>query len=544
MEGEAKRTISKDLMPTLSEERNWGIYNFIALWIGMDIGIPTYYLASGLIAGGLDMKGAIFTILLGNVIVMIPILLNGHAGAKYGVPAPIYWRSAFGYKGATLPAIVSAVVAAGWYGIQIWIGGEALNTIIVALYPAWAEFSAGVWICFGLFWLANYAILVNGMGALKKMEAFCAPLLVLWMIILLIWAYNRAGTWGPLVRQTGNFASTGAFLAFFIPALTSNVGYWGPMTLNVTNFTRYAKDQRSQVVGQFVGLPSGIVALALVGSLVTSATVVIFGEAIWDPVALTGMVDNVWFVVGSMFFLMTATLTTNVAANAVAPATVIVQVTEGRVNFKWAVLVLGIIAILIRPWALVGDLSMYQNMFLVGGAAFLGPVAGVIICHYMIVSKTELNVDALYEGEGEYKYEKFKGYNALFRNIWIIVPIILIAAAMIGPAAWMGSATSLSMSVRTSMIAYAVLTLIVAVYIHLNIGGGVNVFAVFSVMASVALVFCGLWIPGLHMLYDASWFIGTGLSIVLYYALMKKADPVYLENKKVEHMEQLNKKNT
>ena len=180
--------------------------------------------ASGLIAGGLDMKGAIFTILLGNVIVMIPILLNGHAGAKYGVPAPIYWRSAFGYKGATLPAIVSAVVAAGWYGIQIWIGGEALNTIIVALYPAWAEFSAGVWICFGLFWLANYAILVNGMGALKKMEAFCAPLLVLWMIILLIWAYNRAGTWGPLVRQTGNFASTGAFLAFFIPALTSNVG--------------------------------------------------------------------------------------------------------------------------------------------------------------------------------------------------------------------------------------------------------------------------------------------------------------------------------
>ena len=276
MEGEAKRTISKDLMPTLSEERNWGIYNFIALWIGMDIGIPTYYLASGLIAGGLDMKGAIFTILLGNVIVMIPILLNGHAGAKYGVPAPIYWRSAFGYKGATLPAIVSAVVAAGWYGIQIWIGGEALNTIIVALYPAWAEFSAGVWICFGLFWLANYAILVNGMGALKKMEAFCAPLLVLWMIILLIWAYNRAGTWGPLVRQTGNFASTGAFLAFFIPALTSNVGYWGPMTLNVTNFTRYAKDQRSQVVGQFVGLPSGIVALALVGSLVTSATVVIF----------------------------------------------------------------------------------------------------------------------------------------------------------------------------------------------------------------------------------------------------------------------------
>ena len=219
------------------------------------------------------------------------------------------------------------------------------------------------------------------MGALKKMEAFCAPLLVLWMIILLIWAYNRAGTWGPLVRQTGNFASTGAFLAFFIPALTSNVGYWGPMTLNVTNFTRYAKDQRSQVVGQFVGLPSGIVALALVGSLVTSATVVIFGEAIWDPVALTGMVDNVWFVVGSMFFLMTATLTTNVAANAVAPATVIVQVTEGRANFKWAVLVLGIIAILIRPWALVGDLSMYQNMFLVGGAAFLGPVAGVIMCH-------------------------------------------------------------------------------------------------------------------------------------------------------------------
>lgn len=535
MEQENNMVISEDLRPTTPEERNWGIYNFIALWIAMDIGIPTYYLASGLIAGGMNMAGAIGTILLGNVIVMIPILLNGHAGTKYGVPAPIYWRSAFGYKGATLPAIVSAVVAAGWYGIQIWIGGEALNTIIVALFPGWADVSIGIWICFAVFWFANYFILVKGMGALKKMESFCAPLLIIWMIILLIWARTTAGEWGPLITQKGNFATFGAFLAFFIPALTSNVGYWGPMTLNVTNFTRYAKDQKSQMVGQFAGLPTGIVALALVGSLVTSATVVIFGEAIWDPVVLTGRVDNVWFVVGSMFFLMTATLTTNVAANAVAPATVIVQVTEGRVNFKLAVLILGIIAIVIRPWALLGDLSVYQNMFLVGGSAFLGPVAGVMISHYMIVCKTELNANALYQREGEYKYSKFEKYNGLFRNVHLVIGAVLLVIAFVGPKEWMNSATSLAISVRSSMIFYAVLSLIVALYIHLNRKGGVNSLAIFSVMIPVAVVFCGLWIPGVHMLYDASWFVGTLLSIVMYYLIMKAIDPKYLEEKKAEH---------
>lgn len=535
MEQENKTTVSKDLLPTSLEERNWGIYNFIALWIAMDIGIPTYYLASGLITGGMNMATAIFTILLGNVIVMIPITLNGHAGAKYGVPAPIYWRSAFGYKGATLPAIVSAVIAAGWYGIQIWIGGSALHTIIVALVPSFADVAIGVWICFALFWFANYFILVKGMGALKKMESFCAPLLVLWMIILLIWAYKNAGSWGPLVTQKGNFATAGAFIAFFIPALTSNVGYWGPMTLNVTNFTRYAKDQKSQLVGQFIGLPTGIVALALVGSLVTSATVVIFGEAIWDPVTLTGMVDNVWFVVGSMFFLMTATLTTNVAANAVAPATVIVQVTEGRINFKWAVLVLGIIAIAIQPWRLVGDLSMYQNLFLVGGSAFLGPVAGVMISHYMLVCRTELDADALYRRDGEYSYTKFEKKNVLFRNIHIIAAVVLIVIALAVRSDWMTTTTSIAVSVRASMIAYAVLCLIVAAYIHVNRKGGVNVLAIFSVMLPVAIVFCGLWIPGAHMLYDASWFVGTIISIIMYYFMMKKADPDYLLAKKAEH---------
>ena len=195
------------------------------------------------------------------------------------------------------------------------------------LFPAWGEFALGKWICFGVFLVLNIFILIKGLGVIKKMEHWCAPMLVIWMVVLLIWARTSAGSWGPLINQSGKFATTGEFLAFFIVGLNANISYWGSMPLTVTDFTKVSKDQKSHMVGQFAGIPTGIVGLALVGSLVTSCTVVMFGEAIWDPVALTGMIGNVWLVIGMMCFLMIATLTTNIAANALTPAVAIVHLT-------------------------------------------------------------------------------------------------------------------------------------------------------------------------------------------------------------------------
>ena len=330
------KNVAADLLPTKKSERNWGIYSYFATWIGMDIGIPTYYLASSLMVGGMDLKWAMFTILLANVLIAFPILANGHAGAKYGIPSTIYWRSAFGFNGASVAAILRGVVAAGWCGIQFWIGGSAINTVLGILFPAWAAWPLGQWVCFFGFLVVNILILIKGMGMIQKMEHWCAPMLIIWMIVLLVWARLEAGSWGPLVNQTNTFASTTEFLTFFIVGLNSNISYWGSMPLTVTDLTKVAKDQKSQMVGQFAGVPTGIVGLALVGSLVTSCTVVMFGEAIWDPVQLTGMIDNVPLVIGMMAFLIIATLTTNIAANALTPATAIVHLTGGKINFKWA----------------------------------------------------------------------------------------------------------------------------------------------------------------------------------------------------------------
>jgi NCS1 family nucleobase:cation symporter-1 len=527
--------VSPDMLPTTPDERNWGIYNFFALWIGMDIGIPTYYLASGLVSGGMNLLWAMITILLANIIIAFPILANGHAGAKYGIPSTIYWRSAFGFNGASVAAIIRGVVAAGWFGIQIWIGGSALNTAIGILSPWLASWALGKWVCFAAFWALNILVLAKGMGALKKMENWCAPLLVLWMIVLLIWARKTAGSWGPLVNQKGTFATTGAFLAFFIAGLNSNISYWGPMPLTVTDFTKHAKDQRSHYIGQFIGIPSGIFGLALVGSLVTSCTVVIFGKAVWDPVTLTGMMDNVPMILGCMCFLMIATITTNVAANAVSPCVAIVHLSNGKVNFKWAAVVLGILAVVIQPWRLIGDLSIYMNCFLNGGGALLGPIIGLTICHYFFICHTELDLRSLYFPEGESMFTNLKKYNKPVAYFSFGLAALLLVLSFLLPGDWAHSLCTLTCTMRAAMIAMAVISALLGWLVWANREGGINPISIFVMVVSFLLIFCGLWIPTLHWLYDASIIIGTLFAMLVYYLIMKGVDAGYIASKKELH---------
>src|SRR5215472_2307668 len=305
---ESSSLYNQDLAPVRSERRRWRTYNYAALWISMSVHIPTYLLASGMIAGGMNWSQALGTVFLGNVLVLIPMLLNAHAGAQYGIPFPVFARASFGVLGANIPAILRALVACGWFGIQTWIGGEAINAMIVALAPGWAKFHAGAAVCFVVFWLLNVFVILRGIETIRFLQGISAPFLLLIGLALLLWARGKAGGFGPMLSTPSKFQSFGEFFRFFVPSLTGVVGFWATVSLNIPDFTRYARSQRDQMVGQALGLPATMTFYSFIGIAVTSATLIIFDQALWDPVAVLSRLGNAFAVVLAMLALLMATL--------------------------------------------------------------------------------------------------------------------------------------------------------------------------------------------------------------------------------------------
>jgi nucleobase:cation symporter-1, NCS1 family len=414
---------NEDLAPVPASNRTWGTYNYASLWVGMSVCIPTYMLASGLIAGGMSWWQAIGTILLGNLIVLIPMLLNAHAGTRYGIPFPVLVRASFGTKGANVPAVLRALVACGWFGIQTWIGGQAINSMIVILSPGWAQFEAGKWICFIAFWLLNILVIVRGIETIKFLEGIGAPFMLAVGLLLLWWVTRKAGGFGPVLRAPGKFQTTGEFLAFFIPSLTGMVGFWATVALNIPDFTRYAKSQRSQMLGQALGLPAAMTLFSFIGVAVTSASVVIFGEPIWDPVALLGRFNEPVVASIALIALLLATLNTNVAANVVSPSNDFSNLNPRLISFRTGGLITAVLGIAIMPWKLIGDFSAYIFGWLVGYSGLLGPIAGVMIADYFLVRHATLALDDLYLEHGVYEYSS--GFN--YRAILALVAGIVVA---------------------------------------------------------------------------------------------------------------------
>ncbi len=423
---EERQLINADLSPTKLSQRTWGTYNIAALWVGMSVCIPTYMLASGLIAGGMNWWQALMTIGLGNLIVLIPMILNAHAGTKYGVPFPVLARASFGTKGSNIPALLRAIVACGWFGIQTWIGGQAFNLLIIIILPGWAAFSLGPAIGFMLFWGMNVYFIVKGIESIKWLESFGAPFLLVVGFGLLIWAYVNAGGFGPILDQPSKFNSTGEFWKFFIPALTGMVGFWATLSLNIPDFTRFAKSQKSQILGQAIGLPPSMIIFSFIGIAVTSATVIIYGEAIWDPVTLLSKFENPIVVAISLVSLIIATLTTNIAANVVSPANDFANISPKHITFVKGGLMTAVLGIMMMPWKLLSDYSAYIFGWLIGYSSFLGPIAGILICDYFIIRKRKLNAKDLYEPKGDYTYKK--GFN--LKAVYALIAGVL--AALIG----------------------------------------------------------------------------------------------------------------
>ena len=395
---------NEDLAPIAPQRRTWGTYNYAALWIAMSVNIPTYMLASAMIAGGMNWKQAIFTVFLGNVLVLIPMLLNAHAGAEYGIPFPIFARSAFGVLGANLPAMLRALVACGWFGIQTWIGGEAIYAMMVALLPSWKNFTGGVAVCFLFFWVLNVLVILRGIKTIRFLQGVTAPFLLLIGMALLLWARNKAGGFGPMLATPSKFKNFAEFFRFFVPSLTGVVGFWATVALNIPDFTRYAKSQRAQVLGQALGLPATMTFYSFIGIAVTSATVLLFGQAIWDPVTVLSRLDNKIAVIIAMIALLLATLNVNVAANVVSPANDFSNLWPRRISFRTGGLITCLLGVAMQPWKLLANYGNYVFGWLVGYSGFLGPIAGVLICDYFLLRKKILVTEDLYRRNGLYEF--------------------------------------------------------------------------------------------------------------------------------------------
>jgi NCS1 family nucleobase:cation symporter-1 len=404
---------NKDLAPVPAARRDWGVYNYASLWVGMSVCIPTYMLASGLIAGGMSWRQAIATVLLGNLIVLIPMLLNAHAGARYGIPFPVLVRAPFGVLGANVPAVLRALVACGWFGIQTWIGGQAINAMLRILWPAWATFAAGPWLCFLFFWALNMAVIVRGIQTIKFLEGISAPFMIGIGLLLLWWVRGKAGGFGPVLSAPSRFHTTAEFMRFFIPSLTGMVAFWATVALNIPDFTRYARSQRAQMLGQALGLPAAMTLYSFIGVAVTSASVVIFGQAVWDPVDLLGRFHQPVVASIALVALLIATLNTNVAANVVSPSNDFSNLSPRHISFRTGGLITGVLGVLFMPWRMLTDFSTYIFGWLVGYSGLLGPIAGIMIADYFLVRRRELVVEDLYLRNRSYEYSGGVNYRAL-----------------------------------------------------------------------------------------------------------------------------------
>lgn len=469
---------SEDLAPISTEKRTWTTWNYAALWISMSLCIPTYMLSSSLIEGGMNWWQAILTIFLGNTVVLIPMILNGHAGAKYGIPFPVFARASFGTTGANIPALLRAIVACGWFGIQTWIGGFAIYQMarlwipsietLPQIFPDSWGLQTGPAICFILFWLLNMYVVYLGVDSIRKLLVFKAFFLPIAALALLLWALNAANGLGPILETPSKFKNTSDFFTFFFPALTGMVGFWATLSLNIPDFTRYATSQKAQIKGQIYGLPTSMTLFAFVGVVVTSATTIVFGTMIWDPVVLAGKFDSKLLVSIAMVAVAISTLATNIAANIVSPANDFANLSPSKIDFRKGGYITGIIGILIFPWKLIADPSGYIFTWLVGYSSLLGPVGGIMIVDYYFIRKQNLYVEELYKTDGIYSF--IKGFN-----------FCAITALLIG--------------------------------IIPNVPG---FFATIKVLPVDA--FPG-WILGL---YHYAWFVGFGISGFVYWLLMRK----------------------
>ncbi|XP_019167984.1 PREDICTED: purine-uracil permease NCS1 [Ipomoea nil] len=421
-----------DLRPTTSAERTFSGWEMASLWIGLVVGVPTYYLAGSLVDLGMAWWQGIATVVVANVVTMVALVLTGHAGTRYGVPFPVLARSSFGIRGAHIPTLLRALVGCGWYGIETWIGGEAIFLLLPRIIKesslsqplTWLGTSPLEFACFIAFWLAQLGFVWNGIDGIREVEKYSAPILMALTSCLLIWSYVKAGGFGHMLSLSSRLTSS-QFWSLFFPSLTANISFWATLALNIPDFTRYAKSQRDQVIGQ-AGLPVFMGLFTFVGLAVTSSTKVIFGEVISSPIQLLGQIGGFWTMIVAILGISLAIITTNIAANVVAPANALVNLSPSRFTFRRGAVLTALLGIAFQPWRLLKSSESFVYTWLVGYSALLGPIGGIVLTDYYLIKGMDLKIKELYSlnPKGEYYYSNGYNFAAFLALVIGILPVI------------------------------------------------------------------------------------------------------------------------
>ena len=430
-----------DIAPTRASQRTWSKWNIASLWVGMAICVPTYLLGGVLTAYfGLSVSEALWTILIANIVVLVPLTLNAFPGTRYGIPCPVVLRASFGIVGSNLPSLVRAIVACGWFGIQTLYGGIAIHLLLSAMFDSWAALGGtGEVIGFFIFWVANITIVIRGSESIKHLEALAAPLLLLVAIGLLVWAVPQVSM-SEVLATPANRPDDASFAKYFMAALTAMVGFWATLSLNIPDFSRFAKSQRAQITGQIIGLPLTMFLFAGLGVVLTAASAELFGETISDPINLIGKIDNAYLVIPALLIILLATISTNTAANIVSPTNVFQNVAPKYIDENKGVILTGIIGILLMSWELLKKLgwldtdvsveSLLSN-WLITYSSLLGPIAGIMIVDYFLIKKQSYDVLALYQDDAGYPAWNKAGLTAF------LVPVALtVVAITTGALSW------------------------------------------------------------------------------------------------------------
>lgn len=424
-----EKAFNENLAPSSQSERTWNKWHFTALWVGMSICVPTYTLGGVLVSFfGLSAGEALWTILVANVIILVPLILNGRAGTKYGIPFPVLLRSSFGIVGSNLPAIIRGLIACGWFGIQCLFGGLALDILLDKLLPFWAAMGGvGYFISFFAFMMANAYVVMRGFESIKILETVAAPLLLAVGLGLIIWGWGQADM-AEVFATPANRPEGASVVPYFLGGLTAMVGFWATLALNIPDFTRYAKTQKDQTVGQIVGLPVTMFLFSALGVVMTAASASIFGETISDPVTLIGQIDSTFWVILAMIIIILATISTNAAANMVAPTNDFQNIAPKMINMRRGVQLTALVGTILVLWEVLRNSgfvtsdvsleSLYSN-WLLTYSSLLGPVAGIMIADFYMVRKQNLDVVELYKDNGAYGRYNWAGILAF------LIPAVL-----------------------------------------------------------------------------------------------------------------------
>ena len=420
-----------DIAPTRASQRTWTRWNVASLWVGMAICVPTYTLGGVLTAYfGLSVSEALWTILIANIVVLIPLTLNAYPGTRYGIPCPVVMRASFGIIGSNVPSLIRAVVACGWFGVQTLFGGIAIHLMLSALFDGWAALGGvGEVLGFFIFWFANLAVVIRGAESIKRLEALAAPLLLLVAIGLMVWALPKISLSAVLATPATRPEGAPLF-GYFMAGLTAMVGFWATLSLNIPDFSRYARTQRSQVMGQIIGLPLTMFLFAGLGVILTAASVELTGKTISDPINLIGQIDNDFWVIVAMLMIVLATISTNTAANIVSPTNSFQNIAPRFINENRGVMLTGVIGLALMSWELLKKMgwldtdvsveSLYSN-WLLGYSSLLGPIAGIMVIDYFLIKKQTYNLIALYKDNAGYPAWNRAGFIAFLIPVGLTI---------------------------------------------------------------------------------------------------------------------------